>query len=216
VVNLTQFETQLLSQGYTRICGVDECGVGSLAGPLIAAAVILDIEKAKKVVVEYSLKRKTKKVKINDSKQLTRRERELLFPEILKVSTSVHFGTSEVDEINDIQNINKCGHLARYRAVKGLSITPDVILVDWFDMPEIKDIPVLHFPKGDERSLSIASASVLAKVIRDTYMEQLSRSYPQYRWETNAGYGTQVHIKSLREFGITDHHRKHFLSKFNL
>jgi len=120
-MNLFKYENILLKQGYKNIAGVDEVGLGSIAGPVVAAAVVLDLEKIKQVKVPLQMKRKTKLVKINDSKQLTRTEREILLPVILTNCIGLGIGVVDVYEINDIRNIRECGYLARFRACNDLN-----------------------------------------------------------------------------------------------
>ncbi len=175
------------------IAGVDEAGRGSWAGPVVAAAVILDT-----TVVPSGL---------DDSKKLTAAKREALFEHILQAShTGV--GVSSVEEIDRL-NIWGATKLAMRRAVEALPHRPDLALVDGKLAPELpcKAVPLIG---GDSKSLSIAAASILAKVTRDRIMCQLATEYPGYGWEKNAGYGTALHQDALAKLGVTPHHRLTF------
>lgn len=189
------YEKEYNRNGYKLICGIDEAGRGPLAGPVCAAAVILKIG-------EYI-------EGVNDSKKLTSKTRERLF-EVIKskaVSYNVCFASEkEVDEIN----ILNATYLAMKRAVKGLDLVPEVILVDGNRMPDF-GIPAKTIVKGDNLSLSIACASILAKVTRDNFMIELSKQYPDYEFERHKGYGTKLHMEKIREFGISPVHRISFL-----
>jgi ribonuclease HII len=232
-MNLLKYEQELLKQGYKVICGVDEVGYSPCAGPLVACAIVMELPRAKKIHF--------RKFKINDSKQIPKEIRTILFKRILRAAFAVGIGRVEVDEINKIGNIRKCGYLARYRAVQCLGrssnlhthiywhykdqnleyamkfhllytpIVPGIILVDGnFGMPEVKDIPVKSIVGGDAKSISIASASIVAKVYRDTYMNALHTLYPMYGFNTNVGYGTKFHVEALKKYGPTPYHRTHF------
>lgn len=175
------------------VAGVDEAGRGPLCGPVVAAAVILDKSKIP--------------IGINDSKKVSHKKREALFDDIM-ISAKVGIGVSSVEEIDEI-NILEAAKLAMIRAIDNLKTTPNLALIDGNKAPDtkIKCIPVI---KGDSKSLSIASASIIAKVTRDRMMLELSREHPQYGWERNAGYGTKEHLEAIKTHGITRHHRKTF------
>lgn len=182
------FETSL-------ICGVDEAGRGPLCGPVVAAAVILDIENIPEG--------------INDSKKLSDKKREVIFSQIMQTSQVGigHAEAAEIDEINILQATKK----AMSKAVEQLKTSVEVVLVDGnqkFELPfEAKVIPVV---KGDLKSLSIAAASIIAKVTRDRIMKNLHEIHPEYNWAKNSGYGTKEHLQAIEKYGITEHHRKSF------
>src|SRR5436305_3429698 len=177
-----------------RICGVDEAGRGPLAGPVMAAAVILDKKRIPKG--------------LNDSKQLAEETREELFPRIMEMAVAVGVGQASVDEI-DLVNIRQATHLAMARAVRALAVAPEFALVDG------NDAPALHckcdtLVDGDARSLSIAAASIIAKVTRDRLMLRLHDEHPGYSWHRNKGYGTPEHYAGLKACGVSIHHRRSF------
>lgn len=191
------YENELAKQGYKNICGVDEAGRGPLAGPVCAAAVILKTDD----IIEG----------VNDSKKLSEKKRELLY-DIIKqraISYSVAFAT--VEEIEKI-NILNATMLAMKRAVEGLKIPADYAIIDGNKTPEL-DIPCNYIVKGDAKSMSIAAASILAKVTRDRLLLEYAEQYPQYNFEKHKGYGTKVHIQALKEYGPCPIHRKSFLKK---
>lgn len=179
------------------VCGVDEVGVAPLAGPVVAAAVVLP-----------SMARNPRRLRgLTDSKLLTREQRER-FDAIIREMAQVGVGLASVSEI-DALNIYHANHLAMQRAVADLEIEPDAILVDGRAAPRFA-CPVETIVKGDRVSLSIAAASVIAKVARDSIMRNLARSHPGYGWETNVGYGTEEHYLGLLRLGPTAHHRRSF------
>tara|TARA_E500000075_G_scaffold112260_1_gene107295 strand:+ start:259 stop:858 length:600 start_codon:yes stop_codon:yes gene_type:complete len=177
------------------IVGVDEVGRGPLAGPVVSAAVILPLD------FNYKC--------LNDSKKLSKIKREKVF-EILKTKSKFKLGIAEVDEIDKI-NILQASLISMKRAVDQFDLPKDhKILVDgpWsFDKTNQKIITKI---KGDAKYPSIAAASIIAKVYRDQIMSKLSKNFVQYSWDTNSGYGTQKHLKAIKEHGITVHHRKSF------
>ena len=188
------YESRLLKTMTGPICGVDEVGRGPLAGPVVAAAVILDRTRIPKG--------------LNDSKQLREQDREELYPRILEMAVAVGVGEASVDEI-DLVNIRQATHLAMARAVRALPVAAAFALVDGNDAPALPckcDMLV----KGDSRSVSIAAASIIAKVTRDRLMALLHDHHPVYGWRQNKGYGTPEHLTGLRAHGITVHHRKSF------
>jgi ribonuclease HII len=190
---MCQYEEQCLSNGKKLIAGVDEVGRGPLAGPVVAAAVILPRG--------YLL------TGINDSKKLSLKKRELLYDKIVKdaVSYSVFFVQPEkIDELN----IYQASKLAMTESVCKLAVQPDQLLIDAMEVPLAID--QLKIIKGDEKSISIAAASIVAKVTRDRYMEKLDEEYPQYGFKSNMGYGTKEHLEALKAFGATNIHRKSF------
>lgn len=175
--------------------GTDEAGRGCLAGPVVAAAVLLPAD------FHHPL--------LNDSKQLTEKQREILRPFIEQ--NAISFGVSyvfetEIDEINILQ----ASILAMHLAIEKLSIEPEHIIVDGNKFKAYKNIPHTTIVKGDAKFMSIAAASVLAKTYRDDFMQQLDLEFPNYNWKQNKGYPTMFHRNAIREFGITDYHRKSF------
>ena len=188
------YESRLLKTMTGPICGVDEVGRGPLAGPVVAAAVILDRAKIPKC--------------LNDSKQLSEEGREALFPRIMEMAVAVGIGEASVEEI-DLVNIRQATHLAMARAVRALPVPAMFALVDGNDAPALPcrcDTLV----KGDSRSVSIAAASIIAKVTRDRLMAALHDQHPGYNWKSNKGYGTAEHYSGLRAHGVTIHHRRSF------
>ena len=177
-----------------RICGVDEAGRGPLAGPVVAAAVILDRGRIPKG--------------LNDSKQLDEETREELFPRIMEMAVAVGVGEASVGEI-DLVNIRQATHLAMARAVRALSIAAEFALVDGNDAPALP-CKCDTLIGGDGRSVSIAAASIIAKVTRDRLMRRLHDEHPGYNWCNNKGYGTPDHYSGLKTHGVTVHHRRSF------
>jgi len=188
------YESRLLKTMTGPICGVDEAGRGPLAGPVVAAAVILN--------------RKRMPKGLNDSKQLSEEDREALFPQIMDMAVAVGVGEASVGEI-DLVNIRQATHLAMARAVRALTVAAEFALVDGNDAPALPcrcDTLV----DGDARSLSIAAASIIAKVTRDRMMVALHDVHPGYNWRSNRGYGTPEHYAGLKAHGVTVHHRQSF------
>ena len=193
------FEGRLLKTTSGPIAGVDEAGRGPLAGPVVAAAVILD--------------RKRIPRGLNDSKQMTAEAREEAFQRIVGCAT-VGVGEASVDEI-DLINIRQATHLAMARAVRALSIAPEFALVDGNDAPALPcrcDTLI----DGDARSVSIAAASIVAKVTRDRMMRSLHEHFPNYGWFTNKGYSTEEHLLALNRFGPCVHHRRSFAPVYEI
>jgi len=194
------FETELMAAGLPRVAGVDEVGRGPLAGPVTAAAVVLDPARIP--------------AGLNDSKKLTERRRLALLEEIM-ASAEVCVAHASVEEIDEI-NILRASHLAMERAVTGLSVPPDHCLIDGNLIPGGLTIPATAVIKGDARSVSIAAASIVAKVARDAIMRDLAQQFPGYGWEKNAGYPSKSHISALQSLGVTPHHRKSFKPVHNI
>jgi ribonuclease HII len=188
------------------VCGVDEVGRGPLAGPVLACAVCLPETLPKKV-----------QKRIKDSKQVDREEREELSA-ILRETVSFAVGRAEVEEIDRI-NILKASHLAMLRAFEGLSTRmaapPGHALVDGDRAPDLP-CPITCIIGGDAISVSIAAASIIAKVERDKIMRELAEAHPLYGWESNAGYSTKAHLSALRTHGPTPHHRRSFRPVYEL
>lgn len=191
-----EFDALYRERGVLQLCGVDEAGRGPLAGPVYAAAVILDPD----VVIDG----------VNDSKKLSEKRREALFDEICEKAVAYGIASASVEEIEEM-NILQATFLAMSRAVAALSITPDLVLVDGNQVPRGIDRPIETVVKGDARSASIAAASILAKVSRDRYMLALDEQYPQYAFSKHKGYGTKVHCEALQTYGPSPEHRLSFL-----
>ncbi len=188
------FETIARANGFIAIAGVDEVGRGPLAGPVCAAAVVLDIHNIPDG--------------LNDSKQLSAKRRDVLFDQLMACA-DVSIAEATVREIEEL-NILRASHLAMMRAINGLSAPADFILIDGNQIPRGLTTPNQTIVKGDTRSQSIAAASIVAKVWRDRLMVDLAQQHPGYGWETNAGYPTPVHKKALQDLGVTPHHRRTF------
>lgn len=185
-----------LEQGFNGlVAGVDEAGRGPLAGPVVAASVIIPEG------VENQL------YGVGDSKKMTLKAREFFYT-VITSACHVGVGISEVDVIDDL-NILGATKQAMSQAVSLLPITPDFVLVDGNQRFPC-GVPVTPVVKGDSKSLSIAAASVIAKVTRDRIMQRLAEEYPQYGWQQNAGYGTAQHLSAMKQYGITPHHRVGF------
>lgn len=186
---------QYFSNRKTIECGCDEAGRGCLSGPVVAAAVILPPDFQNAI--------------LNDSKQLSDKQRRLLRPIIEKeaIAYSVAFvNNEEIDKINILQ----ASFLAMNNAVKSLSLTPELLLIDGNRFKNQTEIPFQCVVKGDSLYQSIAAASILAKTYRDDYMLEIHKEYPQYQWNKNMGYPTKLHRKAIEEHGITPFHRKTF------
>ena len=181
------------------ICGVDEAGRGPLAGPVYAAAVILPPN--------------PEIPGLNDSKKLTEKKREALFPIICETAIAYSIASASEEEI-DRFNILQATFLAMRRAVEGLNVSPDLILIDGNQTPPGLVVPSQTVVKGDALSASIAAASVLAKVSRDRYLLQLDEQYPQYGFKQHKGYGTKAHYEALSQYGVSPVHRRSFLKSF--
>ena len=191
-----EFEKAAVNSGFSCICGVDEAGRGPLAGPVCAAAVILP----EGAVIEG----------LDDSKKLTEKKREGLY-DIIKetaVAYSVAYGTLE--EIETV-NILEATYLAMNRAIEGLTVKPDFALIDGNRVPRGIKIPCETVVKGDSKSMSVAAASVLAKVTRDRLMLEYDKKYPEYNFKKHKGYGTKEHTELIKQYGPCEIHRLSFL-----
>ncbi len=191
-------EIALCEQGYSCIAGLDEAGRGCLAGPVVAAAVILPLE----------ADTPARFTGVNDSKQLTMHTRERLYDVIYQHALAVGVGFGSV-ELIDERNILQATKQAMRNALAQLSLAPQALLLDALLLKDIA-LPQRSLIKGDSRSLSIAAASIIAKVTRDRFMLQLHEQYPAYGFAQHKGYGTEMHLAALREHGITPHHRRSF------
>ena len=197
-----EHEDRAAAAGYAAVCGVDEAGAGPLAGPVYAAAVILP--------------RGLELPCLNDSKQVTPRRRDLLFDLIREKAAAWSVAAASAEEIDELDILN-ARMLAMQRAIDGLTPPADYALIDGNrDHGSRCAIVTAHetVVKGDSRSFSIAAASILAKVSRDRYMEQLAEEYPQYRFDQHKGYGTKLHYEMLDQFGPCPAHRRTFLQKW--
>ena len=183
-----------------RVAGVDEVGRGPLAGPVTAAAVVLDVARIP--------------VGLNDSKKLTARAREVLWAEIM-ICADVSVAHASVEEIDSL-NILRASHLAMERAVAGLRVAPDHLLIDGNMIPRGVTLPATAVIKGDGRSQSIAAASIVAKICSDRIMVDLAQQHPSYGWHTNMGYGSKSHMAALQNLGVTPHHRRTFKPVHNM
>ncbi len=183
---------------FSAICGIDEAGRGPLAGPVVAGAVILP----KDVRIMY----------INDSKKLSEKRREELFDIIMEKAVSVGVGIVDAARIDEI-NILQATYEAMRQAVNKLKPQPDILLNDAVTIPglEMKQVPII---KGDAKSISIACASVIAKVTRDRMMYEYDKQYPEYGFAKHKGYGTAQHIEAVKEFGASPIHRLTFIKNF--
>jgi ribonuclease HII len=179
------------------VCGVDECGVGSGAGPVVAAAVILPITFSHP--------------DLNDSKQMSKKQRELLYPIIMEQAIAVGLGVINNNIIDDI-NILNATFKAMHKALDGLKVTPEYILVDGDKFKQFLNIPFKCIPQGDGKIISIAAASVIAKVYRDRFMVECGKKFPNYGWSNNAGYLTKEHREAIKEHGLTPLHRRTFIN----
>lgn len=192
-----KYELECLSQGYKYIAGVDEVGRGPLAGPVVCAAVIMPIND----LIEG----------IDDSKKLSEKKRNMLSDLIKQKAICYNIEEISPEKIDEI-NILEATKLCMKNALEGLSIKPDVALIDALKLDI--DIPVVNIIKGDFLSYSIGAASIIAKVYRDNLMVQMAEKYPQYSFEKHKGYGTAAHISAIKEFGATPIHRRSFIKKF--
>ena len=196
---MSQFEKECIEEGTPIACGIDEAGRGPLAGPVVAAACILDPEKP-----IYGL---------DDSKKLSPKKRDQLYDEIIEKARCFCVIRVEPKEIDEVNILNATKNAMR-ACVKGLAIKPDVLLIDAVKL-EGTGIPVKPIIKGDAKSNSIAAASILAKVSRDRIMEEYDKEYPGYGFAQHKGYGTAAHYTAIHELGISPIHRMSFLKKMH-
>lgn len=191
------YENTAYEKGYNLVCGVDEAGRGPLAGPVCAAAVVLP----KGLILEG----------VNDSKKLTEKKREALFDVITQQALDWSVAFATVEEIEEI-NILNAAMLAMKRAVEGLKNPVDFAIIDGNRKPPL-EIDCEAVVKGDAKSMSVAAASILAKVSRDRILRQYAVDYPQYGFDKHKGYGTKVHVEALKKYGPCEVHRPSFLKK---
>lgn len=197
VYDTLEFEKQEQSKGTTLIAGVDEVGRGPLAGPVVVASVIMPTDE----LIEG----------VDDSKKLSEKKREKLYPLILEKAICYNLAVVDektIDEINILEATKK----AMKEAITGMETTPEVVLIDAVKL----DVPVrtVSIIKGDQRSYNISCASIIAKVYRDRMMNEYAKVYPEYGFERNKGYGTKEHIEAIEKYGATPIHRKTFITKF--
>lgn len=188
-------------EGYSIVCGIDEAGRGPLAGPVVAAAAVLP----KDATILW----------LNDSKKLSEKRREELFQEIQEKAVTYGVGVVSPAVIDEI-NILQATYEAMRQAVSALSSEPDILLNDAVIIPGIDEKKQVKIIKGDAKSVSIAAASILAKVTRDRMMGEYDKLYPEYGFAQHKGYGTKAHMDAIREFGVCPIHRRSFLTKMNL
>ena len=191
------YETEAHENGYNVVCGVDEAGRGPLAGPVFAAAVILPENYSHEI--------------LNDSKKLSEKKRDIVYDDIIRDAVAYSVGIATEKEIDDI-NILNATFLAMKRAVDGLSIKPDLAYIDGNQYPKtgVKEVTII---KGDSKCMSVAAASIIAKVSRDRFMLKIAEEYPQYQFEKHKGYGTKLHYEMIEQHGVSPVHRKSFLKK---
>ncbi len=189
-----EHEERLLKEGYSFICGVDEAGRGPLAGPVVAAAVIL---------------KPNLRIAVTDSKKLTKKKRKELVPLIIDNSIAVSISFIDNKEIDRI-NILEASKKAMLEAIKGLEVKPDYVLSDAINLEDDLPISGKAIIKGDLKVASIAAASIIAKEARDDYMEAMDLKYPHYGFKKHMGYPTKFHINQIEKYGICEIHRKTF------
>ena len=196
-MNWIEYEQNAELRGYKAICGVDEAGRGPLAGPVCAAAVILPPD----TIIDG----------VNDSKKLSEKKREALFDVIKETAVSYCIAYASVEEIESL-NILNATMLAMKRAVEGLNVKADYAMIDGNKMPQL-EIDCEAIVKGDAKSMSIACASILAKVSRDRLLYEYAKEYPQYQFDKHKGYGTTLHREAILKYGPCPYHRMSFLKK---
>ncbi len=198
---MKKIENKLYASGLSTIAGVDEAGCGPIAGPVVACALILPKDYFNPLIY--------------DSKKISSKLRERLYDEIRDIAIDIGIGIVESDEIDRL-NIRRATKLAMKKALLELEIKPDAVLIDgnFFDVDLVEfgqnqeDIKVVNIVKGDRKSISIASASIVAKVLRDEIMKKYDEQYPEYKFSKHKGYPTGEHIEAIKKFGITSIHRR--------
>ena len=197
IYKMSEYERQYADCGF--LCGIDEVGRGPLAGPVYAAAVILP----KDCDILY----------LNDSKKLTEKKREELYDVIMEKAVAVGIGSNEAERIDEI-NILQATYEAMTKAVNSLSTKPDALLIDAVHIPQLEAYKQVSIIKGDAKSVSIAAASIVAKVTRDRLMKEYALQYPEYGFDSNKGYGSADHIAALKKYGPCPIHRRSFIGNF--
>lgn len=190
---MMRYEKELTKQGYRFIAGIDEVGRGPLAGPVVAACVIMPLENGI--------------IGIDDSKKLSEKKRQVLYEEIVTHALSIGIGIVDAAEI-DVLNIYQATKVAMQKAIDDMTTKPDYLLIDAMQLDNT--LPQQSIIKGDANSYQIAAASIVAKVTRDRLMKEYAMQYPHYDFENNAGYGTPKHLEGLQEHGVTPIHRRTF------
>ena len=185
------------ARDFNFLAGIDEVGRGPLAGPVVACAIIFD--------------KSYYQTQVRDSKSLSEKKRNELYEILCTQALAFHLGHATVDEIEK-HNIRQATFIAMKRAVSGLNVKPDYLLIDGENLPD-SPVPSMGIIKGDTKSFSISAASIVAKVARDNYMKELDCEFPQYKFAKNKGYGTKEHIEAIRQLGPSPHHRRSFLKK---
>ena len=196
MLNWLEYEIEAKSKGYKAVCGVDEAGRGPLAGPVCAAAVILP----ENTIIDG----------VNDSKKLSEKKREALFDVIKSSARSYCIAYATVEEIESM-NILNATMLAMKRAVEGLDVKADYAMIDGNRLPDL-NIDSEFIIKGDAKSMSIAAASILAKVSRDRLLREYAKEYPEYQFDKHKGYGTKMHCEAIQKYGVLPIHRKSFMT----
>ena len=191
------YEITAHEKGYKVVCGIDEAGRGPLAGPVFAAAVILPENYSHPV--------------LNDSKKLSEKKRDAVYEDVIKDAVCYSVGIATEEEIDKI-NILNATFLAMKRAVEGLSVKPDFAYIDGNQYPKtgVKEETIV---KGDGKCISVAAASIIAKVSRDRFMLEIDKQYPEYQFSKHKGYGTKLHYEMIEKYGVSKVHRKTFLKK---
>ena len=191
------YELKAHENGYKIVCGIDEAGRGPLAGPVFAAAVVLPENYSHPV--------------LNDSKKLSEKKRDAVYDDIIKDALSYSVGIATEEEIDEI-NILNATFLAMKRAVEGLNIKPDFAYIDGNQYPKtgVKEETIV---KGDGKCISVAAASIIAKVSRDRFMLEIDKQYPEYQFSKHKGYGTKLHYEMIEKYGVSKVHRRSFLKK---
>lgn len=192
------YEKAAMQRGFNFICGVDEAGRGPLAGPVCAAAVILPCD----IVIDG----------LDDSKKLTEKKREALYEIIIEKAIAYSVAFASVEEIEEV-NILGATYIAMCRAIEQLGCKADYVLIDGNRFPPMLKTQGKCIIKGDSKSMSVAAASILAKVTRDRLLMEYAEKFPQYGFEKHKGYGTKLHIEAIKKYGVTDVHRPSFLKK---
>jgi len=192
------YEDEAYQKGYGIIAGIDEAGRGPLAGPVVAAAVIL--------------RRGTFIEGLNDSKKLTPQKRDKLYDIIMKNALGIGVGVVDEKVIDEI-NILNATKVAMKQAVEELILTPDILLIDSVELKDV-ETPQVSITKGDAKSVSIAAASIIAKITRDRFIEKMDPVYPEYGFAKHKGYGTKEHIEAIKKYGLCPIHRMSFTKKF--
>ena len=193
-----EYETQAFQKGFKTVCGVDEAGRGPLAGPVCAAAVILPVG----AQIEG----------LDDSKKISEKKREKLFGLITETAVAYSVAFASVEEIEEY-NILNATFIAMNRAIDGLNVKPDFAIIDGNKIPTGIKISAEAVVKGDGKSMSVAAASILAKVSRDRLMYDYDEKYPEYGFAKHKGYGTKLHTEMILKYGPTEFHRMSFLKK---